>query len=118
MIIKAKVYAKPAQLTVRLYEPIRLKCYSDENVRLSHIKWYRNGHKLVEEMQSPNGLLIERQLEYAVNHAKEIPLDDIPTLIEQLEVQMKDAAKKQEFEQAATYRDKIKSLRDRLIGKA
>ena len=62
--------------------------------------------------------LNERQLEYAVDHAKEIPLDDIPTLIGQLEVQMKDAAKKQEFEQAATYRDQIKSLRDRLLGKA
>ncbi len=62
--------------------------------------------------------LNERQLEYAVDHAKEIPLDDIPTLIGQLESEMKDAAKKQEFEQAATYRDKIKSLRDRLLGKA
>ncbi|MBD2149364.1 excinuclease ABC subunit UvrB [Pseudanabaena sp. FACHB-1277] len=62
--------------------------------------------------------LNERQLEYAVNHVKEIPLDDIPTLIEQLEVQMKDAAKKQEFEAAATFRDKIKSLRDRLLGKS
>ncbi len=62
--------------------------------------------------------LNERQLEYAVDHAKEIPLDDIPTLIGQLEAEMKDAAKKQEFEQAATYRDKIKSLRDRLLGKA
>ncbi len=62
--------------------------------------------------------LNERQLEYAVDHAKEISLDDIPTLIGQLEAQMKDAAKKQEFEQAASYRDKIKSLRDRLLGKA
>ena len=62
--------------------------------------------------------LNERQLEYAVDHAKDIPLDDIPTLIGQLEAEMKDAAKKQEFEQAATYRDKIKSLRDRLLGKA
>jgi excinuclease ABC subunit B len=60
--------------------------------------------------------LNERQLEYAVNHAKEISLDDIPNLIEQLEAQMKDAAKKQEFEQAAAYRDKIRSLRDRLLG--
>ena len=62
--------------------------------------------------------LNERQLEYVVNNAKEISLDDIPSIIEQLEAQMKDAAKKQEFEQAAAFRDKIKALRDRLIGKA
>ena len=62
--------------------------------------------------------LNERQLEYVVNNAKEISLDDIPTVIEQLEAQMKDAAKKQEFEQAAAFRDKIKLLRDRLLGKA
>ncbi|MDX2255187.1 MAG: excinuclease ABC subunit UvrB [Pseudanabaenaceae cyanobacterium bins.39] len=61
--------------------------------------------------------LNERQLEYAVSHVKEIPLDDIPSLIEQLEAQMKEAAKKQEFEQAASYRDQIKTLRDRLLGR-
>jgi excinuclease ABC subunit B len=52
-----------------------------------------------------------------VNNAKDIPLDDIPSLIGELEAQMKDAAKKQEFEQAAAFRDKIKLLRDRLLGK-
>jgi excinuclease ABC subunit B len=61
--------------------------------------------------------LNERQLEYVVNNAKDIPLDDIPSLIGELESQMKDAAKKQEFEQAAAFRDKIKLLRDRLLGK-
>lgn len=61
--LQTKVYAKPTQLTVRLNESIKLKCYSDENVRLSHIKWYRNGHKLVEEPEasSNHGLIIERK---------------------------------------------------------
>jgi excinuclease ABC subunit B len=61
--------------------------------------------------------LNERQLEYVANNAKDISLDEIPALIGQLEVQMKEAAKKQEFEEAATCRDRIKSLRDRLLGK-
>jgi excinuclease ABC subunit B len=61
--------------------------------------------------------LSEQQLGYTVSHASELSLDEIPELIEQLEVQMKDAAKKQEFEQAAQYRDKIKKLRNQLLGK-
>jgi excinuclease ABC subunit B len=46
-----------------------------------------------------------------------IPLDKIPALIEQLEIEMKEAAKKLEFEEAAKYRDKINALRLKLLGK-
>jgi excinuclease ABC subunit B len=61
--------------------------------------------------------LNEQQLDYIVNQPIDISLDDLPELIEQLEVQMREAAKKQEFEQAAQYRDRIKKLRHKLLGK-
>lgn len=61
--------------------------------------------------------LNEQQIEYVVNHRNSIPLDEIPQLIEQLEQQMKESARKQEFEQAAIYRDRIKQLRQQLLGK-
>jgi excinuclease ABC subunit B len=62
--------------------------------------------------------LNEQQLDYVVNQPVDISLDDLPELIEQLEVQMREAAKKQEFEQAAQYRDRIKKLRHKLLGKS
>jgi excinuclease ABC subunit B len=61
--------------------------------------------------------LNEQPLEYAVNIPFDISLDDIPELIQQLEAQMQVAAKKQEFEQAAQFRDRIKKLRHKLLGK-
>ena len=57
------------------------------------------------------------ELEKAVDLSDELPLEDIPALIGQLETKMKDAAKKLEFEEASEYRDQIKRLRDRLLGK-
>lgn len=57
-----------------------------------------------------------QELDQVYEQADEIPLEDIPTLITQLEAQMKEAAKKMEFEEAAKYRDKIKHLRDKLLG--
>ncbi len=46
----------------------------------------------------------------------ELSLENIPDVITQLEAQMQEAAKNLKFEQAAKYRDKIKLLRDKLIG--
>ena len=46
----------------------------------------------------------------------DLPLDALPDLIVQLESQMKDSAKNLEFEEAAKFRDRIKRLRDRLLG--
>lgn len=57
-----------------------------------------------------------QELDQVYEQASEIPLEDIPTLITQLEAQMKEAAKKMEFEEAAKYRDRIKHLRDKLLG--
>jgi excinuclease ABC subunit B len=47
-----------------------------------------------------------------------IPLDALPELITQLEERMKAAAKNLEFEEAANLRDRIKGLRQKLVGKA
>ncbi|WP_017714944.1 excinuclease ABC subunit UvrB [Kamptonema formosum] len=58
-----------------------------------------------------------QQLETAYEEADELSLEQIPELIAQLEVQMKEAAKKLEFEKAAEYRDRIKQLRDKLVGR-
>jgi excinuclease ABC subunit B len=50
-------------------------------------------------------------------HIDELPLEQIPELITLLEAQMKDAAKKLEFEEAAKLRDRIKHLRDKMLGR-
>ncbi|MCL6435312.1 MAG: excinuclease ABC subunit UvrB [Leptolyngbyaceae cyanobacterium HOT.MB2.61] len=57
-----------------------------------------------------------QELEFAYDQSTDMPLEDIPELITQLEAQMKEAAKKLEFEKAAEFRDKIKHLRDKLLG--
>lgn len=49
-------------------------------------------------------------------HIDELPLEQIPGLISLLEAQMKEAAKKLEFEEAAKLRDRIKHLRDKMLG--
>jgi excinuclease ABC subunit B len=58
-----------------------------------------------------------QELEEVYEHSYDLPLENIPSLIVQLEAQMKEAAKKMEFEEAAKFRDRIKHLRDRLVGK-
>jgi excinuclease ABC subunit B len=64
--------------------------------------------------------LSEEQLEEAVEQAShdEVPLDALPELIRQLEERMKTAASNLEFEEAANLRDRIKGLRQKLVGKA
>jgi len=96
---------------------IQIKHNEDNQITPRSIVKSIEGNSILDFL-SVSRRLNERQLEYVVNNAKEIPLDDIPTLIGELEAQMKEAAKKQEFEQAAAFRDKIKLLRDRLLGKA
>ncbi|MBW4514886.1 MAG: excinuclease ABC subunit UvrB [Timaviella obliquedivisa GSE-PSE-MK23-08B] len=61
--------------------------------------------------------LSAHELEEVYEHSYDLPLENIPSLIVQLEAQMKEAAKKMEFEEAAKFRDRIKHLRDRLVGK-
>jgi excinuclease ABC subunit B len=64
--------------------------------------------------------LNDDQLEQAAEQAEhnEVPLDSLPELIQQLEEKMKAAAKNLEFEEAANLRDRIKGLRQKLVGKA
>ncbi len=64
--------------------------------------------------------LNDEQLEEAAEQAvhNEVPLDALPELIQQLEDKMKAAARNLEFEEAANLRDRIKGLRQKLVGKA
>ncbi|MGF1491831.1 MAG: excinuclease ABC subunit UvrB [Microcoleaceae cyanobacterium] len=59
-----------------------------------------------------------QQLEDIYEKADDVPLENLPDLIQQLELQMKDAAKNLEFEEAAKLRDRIKALRDKLVGRS
>ncbi|MEB3194606.1 MAG: excinuclease ABC subunit UvrB [Cyanobacteriota bacterium] len=63
--------------------------------------------------------LNDEQLEEATEQAEHnaVPLDSLPELIQQLEDKMKAAAKNLEFEEAANLRDRIKTLRQKLVGK-
>jgi excinuclease ABC subunit B len=58
---------------------------------------------------------LDQASEQAENNA--VPLDALPELIQQLEEKMRTAAKNLEFEEAANLRDRIKSLRQKLVGK-
>ena len=64
--------------------------------------------------------LNDEQLEEASDQAvhNDVPLDSLPELITQLEDRMKEAAKNLEYERAASLRDRIKTLRQKLVGKA
>ncbi len=63
--------------------------------------------------------LNDEQLEQATEQAEhnDVPLDSLPELIQQLEEKMKAAARNLDFEDAANLRDKIKMLRQKLVGK-
>jgi excinuclease ABC subunit B len=61
--------------------------------------------------------LTAQELDQAFDQAEDMPLENIPDLIVKLEAEMKEAAKQLEFEEAAKLRDRIKHLRDRLLGK-
>ncbi|MEN9252869.1 MAG: excinuclease ABC subunit UvrB [Thermostichales cyanobacterium HHBFW_bins_127] len=60
--------------------------------------------------------LSQQDVEKLFLNSEEIPLDTIPELIQDLELKMKEAARKLEYETAADLRDKIKKLRQRLLG--
>ena len=64
--------------------------------------------------------LNDDQLDQAVEQAQQdaVPLENLPELIQQLEEKMKGAAAKLDFEEAANLRDRIKQLRQKLVGKA
>jgi excinuclease ABC subunit B len=58
-----------------------------------------------------------QDLETVFDQVDDLPLEDIPVLIQKLEAQMKEAAKNLEFEEAGKLRDRIKQLREKLVGR-
>jgi excinuclease ABC subunit B len=76
----------------------------------------RKGNSILSFLEVSRRLNAQ-ELEVAYEHKEDLPLEDIPELIGQLEKQMKEAAKNLDFEDAAKYRDRIKNLRDQLLGK-
>jgi excinuclease ABC subunit B len=58
-----------------------------------------------------------QDLETVFEQVDDLPLEDIPMLIQKLEAQMKEAAKNLEFEEAGKLRDRIKQLREKLVGR-
>ena len=58
-----------------------------------------------------------KEIDIACDNVDELSLDRIPELVRQLETQMKEAATKLEFEEAAKLRDRIQQLREKLLGR-
>jgi excinuclease ABC subunit B len=95
-------------------------------IQIAHNKLHGITPKSIVKKSSGNSILSFLEISRRLNaqdlqvvdeHLQEIPLEQIPDLIIQLETQMKTAAKNLEFETAAKLRDRIKQLRDKLIGR-
>jgi excinuclease ABC subunit B len=78
------------------------------------------------EKKSDNSILafleVSRRLqqgseEVSPAETDEVPLEEIPNLIDQLQEQMNTAAQDLAFEKAAELRDRIQTLRDKLLGR-
>jgi excinuclease ABC subunit B len=78
----------------------------------------RSGNSILASLEISRRLS-DDQLEQVTEQAEHnlVPLDSLPELIQQLEDKMKAAAKNLEFEEAANLRDRIKGLRQKLVGK-
>ena len=82
----------------------------------------RSGNSILSSLEVTRRLS-DDQLEQATKQAidqsgdYQVPLDSLPELIIQLEDKMKVAAKNLEFEEAANLRDRIKKLRQKLVGR-
>ena len=96
-------------------------------IQTAHNKMHNITPKPIVKKKSSNAilsflevsrLLNSQDLEVVDEHVDEIPLEDIPQLVNKLEAQMKDAAKNLQFEEAAKFRDRIKNLRDKLVGRS
>ncbi len=95
-------------------------------IQIAHNKMHGIIPQPIAKKKSSNAILsfldVSRRLnaqdlQVVEENIGEIPLENIPDLVSKLEVQMKEAAKNLEFEEAAKFRDKIKKLRDKLVGR-
>ncbi len=96
-------------------------------IQMAHNKMHNITPKPIIKKKSSNAILSFLEVSRRLNtqdlkvvdeHVDEIPLEDIPQLVNKLEAQMKDAAKNLQFEEAAKFRDRIKHLRDKLVGRS
>ncbi|BAZ37936.1 excinuclease ABC subunit B [Calothrix sp. NIES-4101] len=94
-------------------------------IQMAHNKMHNIVPQPIAKKKSSNAILSflevsrrlnSQDLQVVEEHLEEITLEDIPDLVSKLETQMKAAAKNLEFEEAAKFRDKIKKLRDKLVG--
>jgi len=95
-------------------------------IQMAHNKMHNITPQSIVKKKSSNAILSflevsrrlnSQDLQVVDEHVNEIPLEDIPQLINNLETQMKEAAKSLQFEEAAKFRDRIKQLRDKLVGR-
>ncbi|MBF2016102.1 MAG: excinuclease ABC subunit UvrB [Rivularia sp. T60_A2020_040] len=96
-------------------------------IQMAHNKMHNITPKSIVKKKSSNAILSflevsrrlnSQDLQVVDEHVDEIPLENIPQLINKLENQMKEAAKNLQFEEAAKFRDRIKHLRDKLVGRS
>jgi excinuclease ABC subunit B len=90
--------------------------YNQENGITPHAIIRRKSNAILSFLEVSRRLNVQ-ELEAVYEQKDDLALENIPELIGQLEKQMKEAAKNLEFEAAAKYRDRIKTLRDQLLGK-
>jgi excinuclease ABC subunit B len=90
--------------------------YNEDNGITPHSIIRRKSNAILSFLEVSRRLNVQ-ELDEVYDNRNDLPLEDIPELISQLEKQMKEAAKNLDFEEAAKYRDRVKQLRDRLLGK-
>lgn len=97
------------------------------DIQMAHNKMHNITPQSIVKKKSSNAILSflevsrrlnSQDLQVVDEHVDEIPLENIPQFINKLETQMKEAAKNLQFEEAAKFRDRIKQLRDKLVGRS
>ncbi|NEQ43389.1 MAG: excinuclease ABC subunit UvrB [Leptolyngbya sp. SIOISBB] len=90
--------------------------FNEDNGIVPHAIIRKKSNAILSFLEVSRRLNVQ-ELDEVYEQKDDLPLEDIPELISQLEKQMKAAAKDLDFEEAAKYRDRVKQLRDRLLGK-
>jgi excinuclease ABC subunit B len=94
---------------------IQLKYNEDNNITPQPI--IRRVNNAILSFLEVSRRVTAQDLDQLYEQSDELPLENIPDLIVKLEAQMKESAKNLEFEEAAKLRDRIKQLRDKLVGR-